>query len=102
MKLSIGYITFPTKKEAKDITVALLERSLIACVNLLEGVESYYAWNDEITKSKEVIAIIKTSEKNEGKIIKFVSKYHSYDVPCIVFIPIVSGHGEYLKWIDNV
>ncbi|MCK5605771.1 divalent-cation tolerance protein CutA [Candidatus Pacearchaeota archaeon] len=101
MKLSLGYITCPTKAEAKEITLALLEEGLIACANIIDGIESYFAWEDEIQKAKEVIIIFKTRQKKEDKIIKLVKQIHSYEVPCVVFTDIKHGNKEFLKWVEQ-
>ena len=35
------------------------------------------------------------------KIIEEVKKVHSYQVPCINFMPIEDGNKDFLKWIDE-
>lgn len=101
MKYSLGYITAPTKTEAKDIVLELLEMGLIACANILPGVESYYVWDDAIQNEKEVVIIIKTHQGNEDKIIRVVEKLHSYECPCVVFVPLSHGNKDFLKWIKS-
>ncbi len=101
MKLSLGYITFPTKKEAKDIVLALLEEELIACANIIDGIESYFAWEDQIQKANEVVVIFKTRVKNEQKIIRLVKELHSYECPCVVFSSLDHGNPEFMKWVDR-
>ena len=101
MKLSLGYITFPTKAEAKNTVLALLEEELIACANVIDGVESYFPWDDSIQKANEVVVILKTRVKNEDKIIRLVRELHSYECPCVVFSSIDHGNPEFLKWIDQ-
>ena len=100
MKLSIGYITTPTKAEAKEIVLALLEKGLIACANILDGAESYFVWENEIEKAKESVIFFKTRMKNEKKIIRLVKSMHSYECPCIVFSNIENGNDEFMGWID--
>lgn len=101
MKLSFGYMTFPTKQEAREVVLGLLEKELIACANILDGAESYFWWDEDIQKANEVVVIFKTREKNESAIAKFVTKHNSYDVPCVVFTPIVAGQTDFMKWIDE-
>jgi periplasmic divalent cation tolerance protein len=101
MQLSLGYITAGSKKEAQDMVGELLERRLIACANILDGAESYFEWEGELQKAKETIIFLKTRASNEAKIIKVISKIHSYDVPCIVFTPLISGHGDFLNWVGE-
>ena len=101
MKLSLGYMTFPTKAEAKNTVLALLEEGLIACANIIDGVESYFPWDDSIQKANEVVVILKTRVKNEDKIIRLVRDLHSYDIPCIIFTSIDHGNPDFLKWVDQ-
>ncbi|MBN2087529.1 divalent-cation tolerance protein CutA [Candidatus Peregrinibacteria bacterium] len=101
MKLSLGYITTPTKKEAKEIAMELLESGLIACANIISGVESYFIWEDEPVKANEYIIIFKTRVKNERKIIKLVRNMHSYQCPCVVFMKIEDGNPEFLNWVER-
>ena len=101
MKLSLGYITAPTKKEAKDIVLELLDRELIACANIIDGAESYFIWDDEISKAKESIIILKTRTQNEKKIVKLVRKMHSHECPCITFTSLDYGNPDFLKWVDG-
>lgn len=101
MKLSLGYITFPTKKEAKDIVLALLGEELIACANIIDGIESYFVWGDGIQKANEVTAVFKTRIKNQDKIIRIVKELHSYECPCVVFMPIDHGNPDFMNWVDK-
>ena len=101
MKLSIGYMTFPTKAEAKNMVMALIEDELIACANIFDKVESYYWWEKKVQKSTEAVVIFKTRVKNEDKVIKFVRRHHSYDTACVVFTSVDHGNPDFLKWVDQ-
>lgn len=101
MKLSMGYITTSTKAEAKEIVLALLEEKLIACANIIDGVESYFIWEDEINYSKEAVIFFKTRTGNEDKIIKLVKSMHSYECPCIVFNDLEHGNKDFLNWVND-
>ncbi len=101
MKLSIGYITFPTKSEAQNTVLALLEEGLIACANIMAGAESLFVWDNEIQKAHEVVVVIKTRRKNEDKIVKLVKQLHSYETPCVVFTPIENGNSQFMDWVEN-
>jgi len=101
MKLSLGYITAPTKVEAKEIVLALLEEGLIACANILNGADSYFVWNEEISHTKEVVIFLKTRVKNEDKIIRLIRSMHSYECPCIVFTSLEHGNSDFLKWVKD-
>jgi periplasmic divalent cation tolerance protein len=101
MKLSIGYMTFPTKSEAQNTVLALLEEGLIACANLITGVESLFVWENEIQKANEVVVVFKTRRKNEDKVVKMVKQLHSYETPCVVFTPIENGNPQFMDWVEG-
>ncbi|PIZ74363.1 divalent-cation tolerance protein CutA [Candidatus Peregrinibacteria bacterium CG_4_10_14_0_2_um_filter_43_11] len=101
MKLSVGYITAPTKAEAKQIVETLLAEGLIACATILPDAESYFVWKKELIKKKEAAIVIKTRTKNEEKIIQVVREIHSYECPCVVFWSLDYGNSDFLKWVDK-
>lgn len=101
MKFSLGYLTAPTKKDAKEIVLELLARRLIACANILPVADAYYVWEDELHQDSEAVIFLKTHSKNEGEIIAVVKKMHPYECPCIVFTPLDNGNPDYLKWVGK-
>ena len=93
------YITCPKKKEANKIAAFLVKKKLVACANIINNVDSIFAWKGKITKASEILIVGKTMNKNIQKIIKSVKKLHSYEVPCVIFFDIKGGNSEFLKWI---
>ena len=55
-------VTAKDKKEAGKIAKGLLEAKLIACANIVEGVQSLFWWQGKIDSSKEVLLILKTEK----------------------------------------
>jgi len=98
---AIVYITTSGKEESKRIANALLEDKLVGCVNILPTIESVYLWKGKIEEDSESLLIAKTKVSNVGSIIKKVKEIHSYDIPCIVAIPIVQGSEDYLGWLES-
>ena len=100
MKYMICYITASSKKEAQKIAAHLLEKRLIACSNMFPCSSKYW-WKGKIQQSEEILIFCKTTSNHTKQIIEEVKKIHSYDVPCINFLPITKGNPDYLKWIEN-
>lgn len=94
------YSTFPSKKEAKEIGKKLVQKKLVACVNIFP-IDSIYMWEGKIVKDKECVLIIKTKKGNFKKVEKFILTNHSYDTPCILEIPVERVTKKYLKWFNN-
>jgi periplasmic divalent cation tolerance protein len=94
------YITTPTKKEAEKIARVLVKERLAACVNMFP-LKSIFRWKGRILKEKEVALVVKSKNKLVSKIIKRAKELHSYEVPCIISLPIEKGLPEFLRWIEK-
>ena len=88
------------KKNAYKIANLLLKDKLIPCVTF-KNVESHFWWEGEIHKSEEVQLIIKCKEENIKKVSKKINKYHSYEVPEIIYFP-VSAEKNYHHWVNSI
>lgn len=85
------------------IADSLLKKRLVACANIIGKVQSKFWWRGKIDKANEVLVICKTSIDNFKAVEKEVKRIHSYEVPEIIAVPIISGSAEYLSWVkDNV
>ncbi|MDD5115903.1 MAG: divalent-cation tolerance protein CutA [Candidatus Omnitrophica bacterium] len=98
----IVFITASNNKEARKIASALVSVKLAACVNIASKVDSLFFWEGKVQKASESLLIIKTRKEKLAKLIKLVKSLHSYDVPEIIAVPVISGDRPYLRWIDAV
>lgn len=94
-------VTCANKKEANSIADALIKDKAAACVNVVPKIESVFWWQGKIDHSQEVLLIIKSRKSKLNRIIKIVKLLHSYKVPEIIALPIVSGYKPYLEWIND-
>jgi len=94
-------ITTKDKKEAEKISKLLIKNRLAACVNIVNGVKSLFWWQGKVDQAKEALLIVKSRKEKFAKIAKLVKANHSYDLPEIIAIPIVSGFKPYLNWIND-
>jgi periplasmic divalent cation tolerance protein len=99
MEASLLYITTQNSGEAQAIGKALIEERLVACVNIIEGIQSMYWWNDSITSDTETLCVAKTKTALIPDVIAKVKTLHSYTCPCVVALPITGGNPEFLAWI---
>jgi periplasmic divalent cation tolerance protein len=98
------YTTCKNIQEAKSIGKFLLEKHLIACVNIIPRMESMSLWppkTGKIESISETILIIKTLDKNYRVIEKQIRKLHSYSNPAIFAIPITHVSNNYHNWLMN-
>ncbi|MBA7595198.1 Divalent-cation tolerance protein CutA [subsurface metagenome] len=93
--------TVKNRSEAKRLSEKLVSEKLAACVSALPGVNSTYRWRGKLERTREVLLLIKTSNKKLNRLIPRIKELHSYEVPEILVVPIKRGAPEYLKWIDE-
>jgi periplasmic divalent cation tolerance protein len=101
MDLRMVYMTAGGLEEARRIARELVESRLAACVNIIDGMNSFYWWEGKIQDDKETVLIAKTKVALVPSLIEKVKSLHSYTVPCIVTLPILEGHAPFLKWVNE-
>lgn len=99
-KFIIIKTTYPNKNSAIKLSKILLKEKLAACIEL-KKIESLYSWQGKIENDAEISVAIKTVSKNFDKIAKIIKENHSYKLPQIIAIPLISGTKEYLSWIET-
>lgn len=100
MQYRLIYITAKDEEEAKKIGKALVEEKLVACVNI-HPINSIYWWEGKIMEDSEIAILAKTKAELVDKVTERVKQLHSYQVPCIVSLPIEKGYPDFLKWIKD-
>ena len=101
MKPIFVYMTTKDKGQAELIGQKLVEERIVACVNIIDGMQSIYWWQDKVCTETETVLIAKTRDSLFDKLVSRVKELHSYSIPCIVSLPIENGNPDYLKWIKN-
>lgn len=76
----------------------LVERRLVACVNLLP-VTSVYRWEGSLQKDGERLLIAKTVAERLPELEAHLAAAHPYDVPELVALPAAHVAGGYLGWL---
>jgi periplasmic divalent cation tolerance protein len=87
--------------DAQRIGRALVERRLVACVNVVPGVTSIYAWKGSVTTDTELLLVMKTRREKLDEVRSALLELHPYEVPELIALPIEGGHGAYLEWIED-
>ena len=96
---TLVYITAGSAEEARTIGRKLVEERLAASVNIYSNIQSIYWWEGRMREEPEAVIIVKTQTALLSEVIEKVKAMHSYELPCILSLPIAGGHGPFLDWI---
>lgn len=96
-EICVMYSTVPPSRSA-DLAQRLLEKNLVACVNVLP-VRSFYRWKGEACDEQEHLLIIKTRKDLAGTVTRAIKEMHPYEVPEIITLPVIAGHLPYRDWV---
>ena len=94
-------MTCPNPEAAQSLARQLLERRLVACVNLVPQVTSMYWWDGKIQEDSEVLLVAKTVAERVEQLKAVLPEIHPYDVPELVVLAVEDGLPAYLNWVKT-
>lgn len=100
--INIVLTTCSTSEQAKLLAEGLLSAKLVACVNIIPGVQSWYLWDEKICHERELQLVIKTKSLWVADVMAWLTKHHPYETPEILVLPVKEASQEYLNWIQSV
>jgi periplasmic divalent cation tolerance protein len=93
------YTTFPDVDSALAIGEGLVRDRLIACINVLPGMRSVYAWKGAVERGQEAAAILKTRKGLQDQVHQALKQRHPYEAPAILFIEPAGADAATLEWL---
>lgn len=87
-----------TADEAEVLARKLLEERLVACVNLLPGVTSFYRWKGKLERSAETLVVMKTPASKINLLRQRLRALHSYTVPEFLALQVMEVNPAYATW----
>ena len=93
--------TVSSETEADKLAGILVTAKAAACVQILP-IKSCYVWDGKMANDAEYLLLIKTRADLYETAADLIKRNHSYEIPEIISLPIVTGSFSYLNWIDTV
>lgn len=93
------YTTFPSIEKAREITSVIISEKLVACANILPGMEACYEWQGKIETAQEVVTLLKTTESQEAQLMDRLAELHPYETPCMLTLEVKNGYMPYISWL---
>ncbi|WP_262031482.1 divalent-cation tolerance protein CutA [Microvirga sp. Mcv34] len=95
------YTTFPDVDIALSTGETLVRDRLIACINVVPGMQSIYAWKGTVERAQEAVAILKTVKGLQDQVHRALKERHPYDTPVILFIEPTGADAATLEWLNG-
>lgn len=99
MKPVIVLSTVGRDFDAASLAHELVERRLVACVNIVAGIHSVYRWQGAVERDDEQLLVMKTTDDRLAELEKALLERHPYDVPEFVALPIAHVAEAYRAWL---
>jgi periplasmic divalent cation tolerance protein len=96
---TVTFVTCKDRPQARRIARTLVRERLAACVNIVPGVTSIYAWKGKVEEGAETLLVIKSRAALSRKLEARVKALHSYSLPEVITLRIASGSPGYLRWL---
>ena len=93
------YTTLPDTETALALGEELVRLKLAACVNVLPGMASVYAWKGAVEHGHEVVAILKSREGLAESLSAALKQRHPYETPIILHLPVAGADPDTAAWI---
>ena len=93
------FTTVESRQSADAIAESMVEKRLVACVQITGPITSTYRWEGQIETANEWLMIIKTRKDLYMDLERNIKEIHSYDIPEILAVPVVEGNSDYLDWV---
>ncbi len=100
MDAVVCLVTTPPE-QARAIATALVERELVACVNILAAVQSVYRWKGAVEHDEESLLVVKTTRDAVGALRDALAELHPYETFELVALDVAGGSPDYLEWIGR-
>jgi periplasmic divalent cation tolerance protein len=97
----VVFVTVPNQDVAATLAKTLVTEKLVACVNILPGLRSIYAWQDKLCDEAEALCVLKTRRTLFPAVRDRVTSIHPYQIPEIIALPFVEGNAPYLAWLRD-
>ena len=100
-ELLVVFVTVSSPEEASRISDEVLDSHQAACATTIPTVHSKYWWDGKLVNEQESIVMFKTTADRFKALQKTILDVHSYQVPEIIALSVVSGLPQYLEWVKK-
>lgn len=98
-RAALVWCPFPDAASARAAADTLLGEGVVACANILPGIEAHFVWQGERGSAQEVAVLFKTLEDRLDRAVERLGAIHPYDTPAIAGWVCDAAHPASLAWL---
>ncbi len=101
MSALVVLVTAPSTDAALSLGRALVDERLAACVNVVPGITSIFAWEGKREEAAEALLVIKTESRRYAALEQRVLELHPSSVPEVLALTVEAGSPAYVQWVRD-
>lgn len=96
-RIALVQTTVSSRREAQKLSLHIIKKRLGACVQTMP-ITSLFCWHGKTDSADEFLLSIKTTPLGAARLMDFIKKNHSYELPEII-ITRVCADRDYADWV---
>ena len=92
--------TVGSRRDAEALARVIVERRLAACVQVEDGLKSFYRWQGQLCEDSEARLVIKTLPACEAALQALFAELHPYELPQFLAVRMRAG-ADYFEWVRS-
>ena len=97
----VALSTTEKKKDAEKLAKYLVDKRIVACVNVIKIENSFYRWKGKTEKHGEYLLIMKFPKKNFDRLDAAIKHVHPYDNPELIAMKVEKSSSKYANWVKR-
>lgn len=93
--------TTSTEADAQILAKTLVLEGLVACAQVVRGLESHYRWEGQLCAESECLLILKTLKAHWSALEARIGELHPYKVPEILGLEVERFGASYGAWLST-
>jgi periplasmic divalent cation tolerance protein len=98
-RLVVVMTTWPADRDPADLARLLIDERLVACVNVLPEMRSFYRWGGAVHDDPERQVLMKTHVERLAALERRLHELHPYDVPELLVLDVGRASLAYEAWV---
>lgn len=92
---------YPKRAAAERAARELVRAGVLACATVTYGARAFYRWKGKDRAEPSTLLWGKTTRAKAVAAVRAVREGHPDEVPEILVLPVIAGHGPYLAWVAD-